>query len=147
MFNDYWMIDQGFIERESRGDLRDIISRRHDEHATVTVVEGDTLLTAYGRMKLYDVSQLPVVDEAGAVVGIVDENDIMLAVFKDETHFQDPVGSAMTRKLETIQADRPLAALLPILDQGLVAIVFDGERFLGLITRIDLLNYLRRSLK
>ena len=35
--------------------------------------------------------------------------------------------------------------LLPIFDHGHVAIVKDGDRFLGLITRIDLLNYLRRS--
>ena len=147
MFNDYWMLDQGFIERETSGDLRDIIARRHDELATVTISGSDSLLTAHGRMKLYDVSQLPVVDDDGQVIGIVDENDIMLSVFKDETHFQDAVSSAMSSKLQTIQADRPLASLLSILDQGLVAIVFDGDAFLGLITRIDLLNYLRRQLK
>ena len=35
MFNDYWMIDQGFIEREQHCDLRDLITRRHDtsEHS------------------------------------------------------------------------------------------------------------------
>ena len=147
MFNDFWMIDQGFIERETFGDLRDVISRRHQEHDTVVVRPDDTLLTAYGRMKLYDISQLPVLDEAEQVVGIVDENDILLSVFKDEEHFQDPVRTAMTAKLETIQADRPLPALLPILDQGHVAIVVDGDQFLGLITRIDLLNHLRRQMK
>ena len=147
MFNDYWMVDQGFIERESHGDLRDLISRRHEEHATVTVGPDDSLLTAYGRMKLYDISQLPVLDETGQVVGIVDENDILLSVFKDEAHFQDPVRSAMTAKLETIQADRPLPALLPILDQGHVAIVMEDAHFLGLITRIDLLNHLRRQMR
>ena len=147
MYNDYWMIDQGFIEREALGDLRDVISRRHEEQATITVAPSDTLLIAYGRMKLYDVSQLPVVDEAGQVVGILDENDILLTVFEDEARFQEPVGGAMSAKLETIQADRPLADVLPILDRSLVAIVFDGERFLGLITRIDLLNYLRRRMR
>ena len=35
---------------------------------------------------------------------------------------------------------------MPIFDQGMVAIVVDGERFLGLVTRIDVLNYLRRKL-
>ncbi|MGF1610446.1 MAG: pyridoxal-phosphate dependent enzyme [Kiloniellales bacterium] len=147
MFNDYWMIDQGFIERESHGDLRDLISRRHQEHATVTIGPDDSLLTAYGRMKLYDISQIPVLDEGGAVVGIVDENDILLAVFKDESNFKDPVRSAMTAKLETIEARAPLTALVPILDRGHVAIVTEGETFLGLITRIDLLNHLRRRMK
>ena len=147
MFNDYWMIDQGFIERETEGDLRDLISRRHEEQATVTVGPEDSLLTAYGRMKLYDISQLPVLSDDGDVVGLLDENDVLLSVFKEEEHFKDPVKSAMTAKLDTIEADRPLPALLPILDRGLVAIVVENGRFLGLITRIDLLNYLRRGMQ
>ena len=36
--------------------------------------------------------------------------------------------------------------MLPIFERGLVAIVLDGQRFLGLITRIDVLNYLRRKM-
>ena len=147
MFNDYWMIDQGFIERETEGDLRDLIGRRHEEQATVTVGPEDSLLTAYGRMKLHDISQLPVLNDDGGVVGLLDENDVLLSVFKEEERFKDPVKSAMTAKLDTIEADRPLPALLPILDRGLVAIVVENGRFLGLITRIDLLNYLRRRMK
>ena len=30
MFNDFWMMDNGFIQRERTGDLRDLIARRHD---------------------------------------------------------------------------------------------------------------------
>jgi cystathionine beta-synthase len=147
MFNDYWMIDQGFIEREIHHDLSDIISRHHDEHATVTVLPGDTLLTAYGRMKLYDISQLPVLSEGGEVIGLIDESDILLAVFRNEDHFKQPVSMAMTERLQTVQADQPLEALMPIFGRGHVAIILDGEQFLGLITQIDLLNHLRRSMK
>lgn len=147
MFNDYWMIDQGFIERERHNDLSDFISRHHDEHATVTVLPQDTMLTAYGRMKLYDISQLPVLDENGQVVGLIDESDILLAVFRNEDHFKQPVSMAMTERLQTVQANQPLEALMPIFGRGHVAIVLDGEQFLGLITQIDLLNHLRRSIK
>ncbi|WP_420348571.1 pyridoxal-phosphate dependent enzyme [Pelagibius sp.] len=147
MFNDYWMVDQGFIERPQKGDLRDLISRRHDEHGTVTVAPADNLLVAYGRMKLYDISQLPVLDEHGGVAGIIDESDILLRVFGHDERFKDPVSSAMTAKLETVSADQPIDALLPIFSQDHVAIVFDGGTFLGLITRIDLLNHLRRRMK
>lgn len=147
MFNDYWMIDQGFIERERKGDLRDLISRRHDEHGTVTVGAEDNLLVAYGRMKLYDISQLPVLDQDGKVVGIVDESDILLKVFQDDERFKDPVASAMTSRLETIAPDRPIDELLPIFARDRVAIVIENGTFLGLITRIDLLNHLRRRMK
>jgi cystathionine beta-synthase len=51
----------------------------------------------------------------------------------------------MTDKLVTIPPKTPPERLLPLFDRGLVAIVVDGDRFLGLITRIDLLNHLRRK--
>ena len=53
MFNDYWMADQGFLTRDSYGDLRDIISRRAEEQSVVSIAPEDTLMTAYARMKLY----------------------------------------------------------------------------------------------
>ncbi len=147
MYNDYWMTDQGFIERETFGDLRDLIARRHADRATVIARPDDTLLAAYGRMKLYDVSQLPVLDADGAVAGIIDESDILLTVFRDEERFADAVSSAMTERLETIDAQRPLEDLIPIFDHDRVAIVVREGGFVGLITRIDLLNHLRRRLK
>jgi cystathionine beta-synthase len=50
----------------------------------------------------------------------------------------------MTSRLETLQVDAPIDALLPVFELGRVAIVMNGDAFLGLITRYDLLNYLRR---
>ena len=52
----------------------------------------------------------------------------------------------MSRKLDTVQVNTRVESLFPMLEQGLVAIVCDGPKFLGLITRIDVLNYLRRKL-
>ena len=143
VYNDYWMIDQGFLERERFGDLRDLIARRHWERAAVTVNATETVLAAYRRMKLYDVSQLPVLEE-GKIVGIVDEEDILLEVFSNPKHFNEPVTQAMERHLVTVPADAPMSRLMEIFRSGMVAIVMDGEEFLGLVTRIDLLNWLRR---
>jgi cystathionine beta-synthase len=143
VYNDYWMIDQGFIQRQEYGDLRDLIARRHKEHAAVTVNADETVLAAYNRMKLYDVSQLPVLKD-GKIVGIVDEEDILLEVFDNPGHFREPVTEAMESHLVTVPPSASIDQLKSIFDRGLVAIVVDGEEFLGLITRIDLLNWLRR---
>ena len=51
------------------------------------------------------------------------------------------------RELEVLEVGAPMTALMPVFDAGKVAIVMDGSRFLGLITRIDLLNYLRRRVQ
>ncbi|MEE8532156.1 MAG: cystathionine beta-synthase [Alphaproteobacteria bacterium] len=147
MYNDYWMIDQGFVERESHGDLRDLIARRHTKHEDYTVKPVDTLFTAYSRMKLYDVSQLAVVED-DHIIGIIDESDILLRVCCDhEDRFKEPIAKAMSAKLDTVEPSAKLESLLPIFDEGRVAIVRDGDEFLGLITRIDLLNHLRRRMK
>ncbi|MGH6879322.1 pyridoxal-phosphate dependent enzyme [Hypericibacter sp.] len=146
MFNDFWMADQGLLDRPRKGDLGDLISRRHADRATVTIGPEDSILTAYGRMKLYEVSQLPVLAD-GKVVGILDESDLLLAVAKDKSHFRNPVRSAMTTKLDTIDVSARLDDLLPIFARDHVAIVMRGGEFLGLITRIDLINHLRRQLQ
>ena len=146
MYNDYWMLDNGFLAREQHGDLRDLILRPFAQRDTVVVGPNDLLVTAWQRMKLYDVSQLPVM-EGERLVGIVDESDVLLHVYGDEARFRDPVATAMVRKLDQVDVRASIESLLPVFDRGHVAIVMDGERFLGLITRIDLLNYLRRRVQ
>jgi len=147
LYNDDWMLDNGFIEREQFGDLRDLIVRPYSRRDTVVLAPADTLTTAYQRMKLYDISQLPVLDN-GRVVGIMDENDVLLHVYGDEARFGDAVSIAMTcDKLDILQVTSPIESLLPVFDRGHVAIVVDGESFLGLITRIDLLHWLRRRVE
>ncbi|MBD9479339.1 pyridoxal-phosphate dependent enzyme [Pseudoxanthomonas sp. PXM02] len=143
MYNDYWMLDNGFIDRPQHGDLRDLILRPYSQRDTVVVSPTDLLTTAYQRMKLYDVSQLPVM-EGDRLAGIVDESDVLLHVYGDEARFRDPVSTAMVSKLDRLDVRSPIEALLPVFDRGQVAIITDGDAFLGLITRIDLLNYLRR---
>lgn len=146
MYNDYWMLDNGFIERQSHGDLRDLILRPYSQRDTVVVAPTDALTVAYQRMKLYDVSQLPVM-EGDRIAGIIDESDVLLHVYGDESRFRDPVSTAMTSRLDKLDVNSPIESLLPLFDAGQVAIIMDGERFLGLITRIDLLNFLRRRIQ
>jgi cystathionine beta-synthase len=144
VYNDYWMLDQGFSERETLGDLRDLIARRHTERAAITVNSTENTMAAYRRMKLYDVSQVPVMQD-GRIIGIVDEEDILLEVIANPEHFNEPVTRAMASHLVTVQSDATPAQLMEIFKRGMVAIVMHGNEFQGLITRIDLLNWLRRK--
>lgn len=145
MYNDYWMLDHGFIHRQQFGDLRDLISHRHWERATHVIEPNDTLLKAYNKMRMFDVSQLPVL-ENNHIVGIIDESDILLAVYEQHSNFNNPVYSAMVTRLEKINYDAHISELMPMYANDHVAIVMKNHDFLGLITRIDLLNFLRRKL-
>ena len=85
--------------------------------------------------------------EGDRIVGIVDESDVLLHVYGDEARFRDTVSTAMVSKLDILDVKSPVESLLPVFDRGHVAIVMDGTQFLGLITRIDLLNWLRRRVQ
>jgi cystathionine beta-synthase len=143
MYNDFWMTEQGFIHRPLHGDLSDLIMHRYEAGEVITIGPDDTLLTAFKRMHGADVSQLPVVDQNGRAVGIIDESDLLVKVHREPTHFNDAVKNAMTDRLETLPPNAKIGDLLEVFDRGRVAIVKEDDKFLGLITRTDLLSYLR----
>ena len=145
MINDYLMLDQGFIERAQFGDLRDLITRRAEEGDVISVAPDDTLLTAYGRMRLYDISQVPVLDGEN-IVGILDESDLRLAVHRHPEQFRRAVREVRTSRLEVGPPATPIDDLLPIFRGDHVALVVEDGHFHGLITKVDLLNHLRRKM-
>jgi len=149
MFNDAWMIERGYLNRGHSGDLRDLIVRRHDAGLTVTVQPGDSLLVAYNRMRAAEVSQLPVIDDRGEIVGIIDEYDLLAEVRRpgEPAPFNRLVQVAMTANLQTLAPSASLDALVEVFDAGRVAIVVDRGHFIGLITRVDLLNALRMKIR
>ena len=144
MYNDYWMSDHGFRREQPFGDLRDLIARPFAKGAVVSLAPDDPVTVAYSRMRLYDVSQLAVI-ENGGIVGIVDESDLLLAVHDNPQAFNSPVREFMTSKLQTVSRALQIRDLMPVFDAGHVVIVSDELGFHGLITQIDVLNYLRRQ--
>ncbi|MFO0783990.1 MAG: pyridoxal-phosphate dependent enzyme [Phycisphaerales bacterium] len=147
MFNDFWMMDNGFIERPKTGDLRDLIARRHLDREDYTLTPDLPLQQAIKRMRLYNVSQMVVLDQHDQVQGIIDESDVLLALLDDPKGSGNrPVRDFMTSRLETVKPSDTPSSLLPIFRADRVAIVKDSSAFYGIITKIDLINYLRKQL-
>ena len=145
LFNDFWMEDQGFTQRKQYGNLRDLVGRPHGERATITVGPGDVLTTAHNRLRNAGFSQLPVM-EADRLVGFIDEDDIMRHAFGDPERFNDPVRAAMHTNFLVVEPTLSLRNLVSMLDVQPYAAVMDEGQFHGLITRADVLNYLRRQM-
>ena len=143
-YRDEWLADQGLLQRPGFGDLRDVVARRAVDAQLVAVGPDDALRVAYARMRLHDVSQLPVMDR-GALTGIVDESDLLVATLAGDQAFSQPVRDVMTSKVETLPPEAPLAELVRVLDAGMVGVVVENGVLFGLVTRIDLVNYLRRK--
>ena len=133
MFNDFWMIDNGFVETPMKGDLRDLVSRKHAERQTITIKPSTSLAQAYKAMKLYDISQIPVLDD-NALVGLLDEEDILLHAYECGC-FDGVAGDIMTTGLNIVDASASLDAVLALLTHGMVVPVLHKGRFDGLIQR------------
>lgn len=144
-FNEGWLIDQGLQKLPHQGNLTDLITRRHDRGATITARPDETLGNVYARMRRHDISQLPVVEGDHDVVGILDEWDILVAVHDEPENFRLPVRKAMTTDLVTLAADDSTEKLLRVFNDGQVAIVVDGGKFIGLITQADLINHWKQK--
>ncbi|NNF60784.1 MAG: pyridoxal-phosphate dependent enzyme [Gammaproteobacteria bacterium] len=145
LYNDFWMEDQGFVQREQHGDLRDLIGRPHEQAATVTVGPEDILVTAHNRLRNAGFSQLPVM-EAGELVGVLTEEDIIRIAFGHPERLHDHVHTAMQTAFPSVQIDFGIQNLVALLSGvPYTAVVHDG-RFLGLITRADVLNHLRKQM-
>jgi cystathionine beta-synthase len=142
-YRDEWLADQGLIQRPGFGDLRDVVARRALDAQLVAVAPDDALRVAYARMRLHDVSQLPVMDR-GALTGIIDESDLLVAALAGDRAFERPVRDIMTAGVETLPPEAPLEELVRVLGEGKVGVVVDHGSLFGLVTRIDLVNYLRR---
>jgi cystathionine beta-synthase len=145
LFNDFWMEDQGFIEREHFGDLRDLVGRLHSEHATITVGPTDVLTTAHNRLRNAGFSQLPVMHE-GELLGVVTEDAIMQFVYGKPQLMNAPVADAMESAFIKLDKSESMNNLVAMLRVQPYAAILDGDEFLGLITRSDVLNYLRRQM-
>jgi cystathionine beta-synthase len=144
VFNPVYAAQEGW-DQERHGQVRDVVTARFPEGEEVVVHPDDTLRTAFVRMRAADLSQLPVVD-GERVVGLVDESDMLGAVLEHSSSaFEHPVKEVMVTRLETISADAPIADLVPLFRRDLVAIVLDGSHFLGIATRLDLINYFRTA--
>jgi cystathionine beta-synthase len=145
VFNDAFLIQEGWIERH--GTVRDLVVSRHGDGA-IEVKPDDPLRTVFARMRAADVSQLPVVD-GERIVGLVDESDLLGDILTEgaAAAFERPVREVMVTRLDTISADAPIRDLVPLFRKDYVAIVMDGTRFLGLVTRIDLINHFRIALQ
>ena len=87
----------------------------------------------------------PGVVDAGKIVGLIDESDILLGLFEDKDSFQIKVASVMVRNLETVAPDASIETIVELFKQDKVAIIADNDTFYGLITQIDLINHLRQT--
>src|SRR5262249_22267590 len=140
VFNPAFLAQEGWTHPDRHGTVRDVVVSRYNEGTAIVVRPQDNLRAVFSRMRSTGVSQLPVIDDSGQVVGLIDESEFWAALITDaggaNGAFELRVKDVRVTRLETISADAPIAELVPLFRKDYTAIVMDGDQFLGVATRL-----------
>ncbi len=145
-FSDEWMRDNGFLEPTSpmAATARDVLGARRGH--VVTASAADTIGAVVGRLRESNVSQLPLLDAAGLPVGMVHESDLLRALVDGRHRANEAVGSLATPLEGTVGLDTPLVRLKEILETDRVAVIVDQKKAVGIVSKIDVIDFLARRL-
>ena len=149
VFNDDWMRENGFLEREWI-DYRAIdIQAKKQDGRVITARPDDLMTDVVGMLKEYNISQVPVVDENERLIGVVTEIDLLNhMLLSDHTHSVDEtIEPIINRTVPMVQPNTPVETLLAVLSNSNVVVIATNNSVQGILTKIDILDFLAGQIK
>lgn len=140
-FDDDWMKDMGYLGPEQRlGTVREILQYKHGpvEYASVE----ESLSSVAKRMSAMGISQMPVRPEEGAPLKIIHEVDLLHSLVNQECSLEDTVASVAKELQGQVKIDDPISAVQAVFDDENVAMVVENGQVTGVITKIDVVEFL-----
>jgi cystathionine beta-synthase len=149
VFDDDWMRENGFLESawiEIRAS--DVLAAKTMQ-TLYTARPNDRQNDVIALMKQHDISQLPVVDEHDRVSGLVTEVELLDHMLTaGHTHDASETIEPLVRTdVATATPDTLLESLMTIFTTRRVVLIVEDEKLIGIITKIDLLDYLAGHMK
>ncbi|RZO52806.1 MAG: CBS domain-containing protein, partial [Sandaracinaceae bacterium] len=143
VFNDEWMREHGFLEDlGGLGTVRELLAVKGGEEV-ITAKDIDRVRDVVGRMKAHGISQLPILSD-GKLIGAVAEVDLLRYLVSGESSLDGAVGPLVEKEYATVSPDTRIERLQSLLSDVRMAIVLDSGRIVGVVTKIDLIDYLAR---
>lgn len=143
IFSDDWMRENGFMESGQVSDLMESRAR-----ALVSATVQDTVGAVIGRMKADNISQMPVVDDQGVLSGMISEVDLLNYLLSGAGGMDHAICDIISSEVRTVRPESALDTLAEIAGAGMVAVVVDeSSRPTGIVTKIDLIDYLANKVR
>ncbi len=148
-YSDEWMRDNGFALEGGEGiaaaAVRDVLGGRRG--AVISARKTDKVEAVVKAMKDHDISQMPVVDEAGRAIGMIHEYDLLNFLIEGKHRLSEIVEPLVQPLQGVVTPETPIARLRAIFNDDNVAVVKEGDRVTGILTKIDLIEFLGERLK
>ncbi len=144
IFNDDWMRENGFLEEEpGLGVVADIL-RMRGKQRIVTTTPSARVRDVIATLKELGISQLPVV-EKGRLAGVVGEVDLLRHLVTGKKKLDSTIAEIVESDYATVTPDTKLELVQGVLADARAAIVMDGDTVVGIVTKIDLIEFLARQ--
>jgi cystathionine beta-synthase len=142
VFSDDWMREHGFLELDRRRTpVREIASARGLSELIIAD-QDDLLQDVIARMRDNGVSQLPVVDDRGQLVGLVSEVDLLDHMLKSDHDASTSIKSMVNSDVGSAFEADPLEDVLPeLVSRKVIVLTDEGGGPTGIVTVIDALEY------
>ena len=142
VFNDDWLRQNGFLEESTTlGTVAQLLQQRGGD--LITVGADERIKNVVAMLREHGISQIPVM-EGETLLGVVSEVDLLRCLASGEQALTGSVGALAESDYASVSPDTPIEALQGLLVDTRVALVIEDDRLLGLITKIDLIDYLTR---
>jgi len=144
IFNDDWMRENGFLDDETGlGTVQDILMSK-GKTKIVTATPQSKVKDVIATLKSLGISQLPVVDK-GKLRGIIGEVDLLRHLVTGQKKLDSAIGELVEGEYATVTPDTKIELLQGVLADAKVAIAMDQDEVVGIVTKIDLIDYLARK--
>lgn len=148
LYDDEWMRENRFLD-DGAASVQHVLSRKPRQEL-LTIHRESKVGEVVSRMKEHDVSQLPVVDDNGALVGLVTEVNLLkyLLNSQDSEAAARPIGDleVVDRSVPTVTPETSLETVMSVFATSPAVVVVasntDDRRAVSILTKIDLLSYL-----
>jgi cystathionine beta-synthase len=146
VFDDKWMREHGFLETEwGEVSLRELLSRKPSQEV-ITASVNDRMSDVIAMMKNHDISQIPATNGDGHVVGLVRETDLLkhMLEHQDDHASEETIESILHPAPPEFSAHMSVEEVIPSLLESSIILVKDGEHLAGILSKIDLLDFIYR---
>jgi cystathionine beta-synthase len=149
-YSDEWMRDNGFPlgtagEGLAGATVADVLGGRRGE--VITARKSDKVEVVVKKMKDHDISQMPVLDGEGRCVGMIHEYDLLNFLIEGKHRLTEVVEPLVQPLQGMVGTTTPVGRLREIFNDDNVAVVKEGERVTGILTKIDLIEFLAEKLR
>jgi cystathionine beta-synthase len=139
-YSDEWMRDNGFVDDKGPGTVGDILKGR--KQTLITGKKGEKIGAVVEDMKRHGISQMPVVEADGSAVGMVHEYDLLNALISGTHKLTDTVDKLIAPLQGVVTPETTITTLRTVFAQDNVAVVREGQKVTGVVSKIDLIEFL-----